>query len=315
MFVQEGEIAVLHSKPPAPSKRPAGRPSSLRGFLRTEDTPYFSLFEGVSIGICWVSSKGRVLQCNRTMMAITGYSEPEISNLHVKRLFPSADYYEPLQRIMHQRSAEQDFEGRILRKDGTFLEARLTAPSFTLAGREVFLLSVIDITSQLQLEARLQQVEQTLAEKELELERKAVALSEVMEQVQIAKTQLKERISANIQEVVLPTIKKLRMTRAPPDYLDLVENHLREISSSFGLCIAKITPNLSPREVQISSMVQRRFTSKQIAYLLGISRETVEKHRKNIRKKVGISGTRSNLTSFLQGDLREQPGRPGRTEG
>jgi DNA-binding CsgD family transcriptional regulator len=40
-------------------------------------------------------------------------------------------------------------------------------------------------------------------------------------------------------------------------------------------------------------------TSKQIAQLLTISYETVEKHRRNIRRKVGITGKKINLTSFL----------------
>ena len=137
--------------------------------------------------------------------------------------------------------------------------------------------SVTDITPLLLLQARLKQVEQ-------ELGRKTVALSEVLEQVEIEKDKLKEKIAANLQAVVLPTIRKLRMTQAPPDYVDLLENHLRELSSSFGLRLAKIPANLSAREVEISSMVQRGFSSKQIASLLGISRQTVEKHRRNIRK-------------------------------
>ena len=222
------------------------------------------------------------------------------------QFFPSVEDFERLRQIAQGLSEERYFDGRILRKDGTFLEARLTASCFLLEGSAILMFSAIDITSQLQLQARLQQSKQALAEKEIALDRKAVAFSEVLEQVEVEKDKLKERISANLQEVVLPLLKKLRLTETLPEYVDMLENHLQEISNTFGLSVAKIATHLSPREVEISSMVQRGMHSKQIAQLLNISYETVEKHRRNIRKKVGISGTRTNLTTFLQSNFGER---------
>ena len=82
-------------------------------------------------------------------------------------------------------------------------------------------------------------------------------------------------------------------------YVDLLKNHLGELVSSFGRNIRKKRLNLTPREIEICSMVKGRLTSKEIASLLNISLQTVEKHRKNIRHKVGISKKDINLSSFL----------------
>lgn len=299
-------IAVAHRQAPTPSEKRSNRSSRLRKLLQAIDTQYLSLFDGLPIAICWVSREGQVLRCNRTLLTITGYSEPEIDRMQARQFFPSVEDFKSLRQIAQGLGEERYFDGRILRKDGTFLEARLTASCFLLEGNAIFMLSAIDITSQLQLQTRLQQITQALAEKEIALDRKAVAFSEVLEQVEVEKDKLKERISANLQEIVLPLLEKLRLTETLPGYVDMLEQHIQEISSTFGLSVAKSPTHLSPREIEISSMVQRGLHSKQIAQLLNISYETVEKHRRNIRKKVGISGTRTNLSAFLQSDFGER---------
>lgn len=297
---------MAHRQAPTPSEKRLNHSNRLRKLLQARDPQYLSLFDGLAVAICWVSREGQVLRCNRALMTATGYTDQEISRMQARQLFPNAEDFKRLQRIAQGLSEERYFEGRILRKDGRFVEARLTASCFLLEGSAVLMLSAIDITSELQLQARLQQVKQTLAEKEIALDRKAIAFSEVLEQVEVEKDKLKERISANLQEVVIPLLEKLRQTETPPEYVDMLEKHIQEISGTFGLSVAKIAPNLSPREVEIGSMVQRGMHSKQIAQLLGISYETVEKHRRNIRKKVGISGTRTILSSFLQSDFGER---------
>jgi len=47
-------------------------------------------------------------------------------------------------------------------------------------------------------------------------------------------------------------------------------------------------------------MIEGGLTNKEISKLLHISRQTVEKHRKNIRKKLNITKKDINLASYLQ---------------
>jgi PAS domain S-box-containing protein len=296
-------IAVAHRQVPTPSEKRSNRSSRLRKLLQAKDTQYLSLFDGLPIAICWVSREDQVLRCNRTLMTITGYSEPEISKCRPGNYSRAEDFKRLRQRAW--ASEERYFDGRILRKDGTFLEARLTASCFLLEGSAILMFSAIDITSQLQLQARLQQSKQALAEKEIALDRRPLPSRRSWSRWR-SKGQAEERISANLQEVVLPLLKKLRLTETLPEYVDMLENHLQKISNTFGLSVTKIATHLSPREVEISSMVQGGMHSKQIAQLLNISYETVEKHRRNIRKKVGISGTQTNLTTFLQSNFGER---------
>jgi DNA-binding CsgD family transcriptional regulator len=60
-------------------------------------------------------------------------------------------------------------------------------------------------------------------------------------------------------------------------------------------------PNLSQRELQVCSMVNSGYSSKEIALALNISPSTVVNTRKRIRKKMGISGQAGSLATYLRG--------------
>ncbi len=54
-----------------------------------------------------------------------------------------------------------------------------------------------------------------------------------------------------------------------------------------------------PREIEICNMVKAGLRSKEISSLLNVSPQTVEKHRKNIRRKLKLTNKSTNLASFL----------------
>ena len=56
---------------------------------------------------------------------------------------------------------------------------------------------------------------------------------------------------------------------------------------------------LTPTELRLLSLIRQGQSSKEIAEALNISPQTVATHRKNIRKKLNISGKKVNLASFV----------------
>ena len=54
------------------------------------------------------------------------------------------------------------------------------------------------------------------------------------------------------------------------------------------------------REVIICKMILNGLINKEIAEDLSVSEHTVEKFRHNIRKKLGLTGRKINLQSYLQ---------------
>ena len=78
-----------------------------------------------------------------------------------------------------------------------------------------------------------------------------------------------------------------------------IESHLREIISPFLHRFSQAYFDLTPQEIQVAALVKDGKTSKEIAGHLGVSVRTVDTHRDNIRKKLGIKDRRTGLRSFL----------------
>jgi PAS domain S-box-containing protein len=277
----------------------AGKSSELRRVLRASALPYRTLFENLPVGVCWVGLNGRVLYSNPTMLKLTGYSDAEISRINAKELLRDAGELPHLFDGVASDAPDGHADGKLVRKDGTFTLVRLTGSRVVLNGGEAILLTAVDHKSSSKVEDRLEMIEHTLEEKEQALRHKSIALEELVEQIQVGRSMLKEDIATNIRDFVLPIVEKLRLTSAPAEMIDLLERTLQEITSRFSIRLSQSAPSLSPRESEITQMIHCGLITKQIAKMLSISYETVEKHRRNIRRKVGITGKKINLASFL----------------
>lgn len=157
-----------------------------------------------------------------------------------------------------------------------------------------------DITKQKEAENDLRATEAKLREQNISLEKKNIALAEVMRQFEVEKHRFAEHIAVNVRELIMPIFQKIKMHGCSRKYLDLLQKSIEKLTSSLGYRITKQDLKLSPKEIEICNMIQSGLSNKEIASLLRISRQTVEKHRKNIRKKVGLVHKNENLTSYLQ---------------
>ena len=282
-----------------------GKSGELSRILRTPAGPYRILFEHMPVAICWVGLDGRILRCNPTMLRLTGYSEAEICGMNAMELLHDAAELQRLFDGVVQDKPDGHTEALLVRKDDTCIPVRAMFSRVTLCGRDAILMAAVDIMLPIEAQTRLETVAHTLEEKEQALRLKSIALGEVVEQIEAFKKAFRENIAANIRDSVLPIVEKLRLNEAPADLIDLLERALQDINDRFGIRIAQIAPNLSSRESEISRMIHCGLSSKQIARLLGISQETVEKHRRNIRRKVGITGRKVNLAAFLNSGMQE----------
>ncbi|UCE20815.1 MAG: hypothetical protein JSV46_00845, partial [Candidatus Aminicenantes bacterium] len=156
-----------------------------------------------------------------------------------------------------------------------------------------------EITERKKVELELKESESKLQKQKLALEQKNIALREIIAQIEVEKRKIKNDIETNINVVVSPILKKLVIEKDPLKYVDLLQHHLRGLTSTFGTKITEKNLNLTPREIEICNMIKGGLTSKDISNLLSISFRTVEKHRRNIRQKIGISNKNINLTSYL----------------
>jgi DNA-binding CsgD family transcriptional regulator len=79
----------------------------------------------------------------------------------------------------------------------------------------------------------------------------------------------------------------------------VLKNNLDTITSSFFRKLTTKYANLTSTEIEVANLVKNGKSIKEIAELMSISGKTVEVHRTNIRKKMGIANTGTSLRSHL----------------
>ncbi len=149
---------------------------------------------------------------------------------------------------------------------------------------------------------RLRQAELELMAKNAELERKNAAMTEVLEHIEQKNEEIKDNVRANVHELFIPLLDKLRSPKKPEEnvYIDMLERSLENLTSSFGHKITSRSLKLTSKEINICNLIKHDLSSKEIAKLLGISLFTVERHRNNIRTKLGITNKHVNLSTYLK---------------
>jgi len=116
------------------------------------------------------------------------------------------------------------------------------------------------------------------------------------------KSELEEKVLLNVQELIIPYLYKLKSSGLDirqNSFIGIIESNLKEIISPFSRRLSSKHLKLTPAEIQISNFVKQGQTTKEIANLLDLSSETIESHRRNIRKKIGIKNKKENLRTHL----------------
>ena len=147
-----------------------------------------------------------------------------------------------------------------------------------------------------------EKIEKALRAREAELEETNTALKVLLQSIEEAKHDTEERILWNVNEQIVPYVEKLkRLSRDKKSqtYLSLLENNLKDITGEFPNRLSTAFATLTPTEIEVAKLIRVGKTTKEIAEILSTATSTIDFHRNNIRKKVGIISSSVNLRSYL----------------
>ena len=159
-----------------------------------------------------------------------------------------------------------------------------------------------NITPIMLAQEKLQRQELELQHKSEKLEETNVALKVLLEHRQRDLQQLEERIVANIRELALPYVEKLRdaaLNERQRTMAEIAVNHLHDIVSPFLNRLSSINLLLTPQEIEVAAMVRQGKSSQEIADVLMVSVATISFHRKKLRSKLGLRKNGANLRTYL----------------
>jgi len=256
---------------------------------------------------------GKFLYANKRTFDLHGYTKDEFfaRNLHeIDTPSSVAQGDAHIKEILE--TGEAAFEVEHYRKDGTCFPLEVFVKATEWGGTKVLLSVASDITNRKQVEEELARyrgkLEQLVAERTRDLEDKTKALEEVNIALKVLlqhreedRKELEDRFVMNIKNLIIPFAEKIKNTRLDERqlaYLSIIESHLNDITSSM---IKKMHQfNFTPTEIEIASLIREGKATKEIAKIMGIATSSIDTHRNNIRKKLGISKENVNLRSRLE---------------
>jgi DNA-binding CsgD family transcriptional regulator/GAF domain-containing protein len=148
----------------------------------------------------------------------------------------------------------------------------------------------------------LKKREKELTKKNAELEDFNTAMKIIFKRRENDLYELEDKVLHNIKQLVEPAIdevKKCGLNKKQKKYIQNLEMNLNDITSPMVQHLSSQKYQLTPSEIRIAGLVKHGRSTKEIAEFLSVASKTVETHRLNIRKKLGISNQGKNLRVFL----------------
>ena len=265
-----------------------------------------SFFETATDLMCMTDKYGNLTYVNDSFARTLGYSKEETVGMHITK-------------ILHERSVKERFKpkfrelidkGKIdlqttwISKNGKEIygEEKVVAV-YDSKGRFTGTRGVLrDITKRKLTEKALREKEEELRLKNKNLEEMNAVLRVLLERMNEDKTEMEEKVLLNIQELIMPYLEKLKKTRLDirqGSLVSILESNLNDIVLPFARELTTKYLKFTPSEIQVANLIKQGKTTKEIAHLLNLSTETIDSHRKNIRRKLGIKNRKENLRTHL----------------
>jgi len=292
---------------------------------RESEERYRTLIENIPVGIYRTTPgpKGKFLMANPAYLKMFGFESEE----ELKKFCVANRFMVPGKRAEHSDNlvAQGSVTGLELlckRKNGISLLGSFNIKVvYDVKGKISYFDGIVeDITERRRVEDALQRAHDELGKR---VEERTVELSKVNEELKIKtinleemntalkvllkkraedKIELEEKVLSNVKELIYPYMNSLKNSKLDSRQMgifSIIESNLDDIISPFSRKLSSRYLNLTPTEIRVANLVRQGKRTKEIAALFNLSYKTVESHRENIRKKIGIKNKKANLRSYL----------------
>ena len=288
--------------------------------LQKSEQKYRLLVESTPDWVWMCDEEGDLTYSNRGAKQILGYEVQEILGTSAFRLMDSKDRKRVRKWFRKAKKQKRGWNGTVVRwqhkdKSIRFLET-IAEPIIDDNGDLKGFTGIDrDITVRKQAKEALRKANANLKKRtrELELKRKSLeelnaAMRVVLKKREMDKAKIKESVLANVKKLIEPYFEKIKKTGLNDQQmgvLRILESNLKEIISPFTQEVSLKYFKLTSTEIQVAKQIRHGHTTKQIADFMDISPRTIETHRKNIRRKIGLEGKKANLRSHLMSVVNE----------
>jgi PAS domain S-box-containing protein len=285
--------------------------------LKKSEERYRALAENSQVGFWHITLDGYPIYINPAMCLMLEVESPEELSGQTYESFFDDKNRQIIKRELAKREKgiSSNYEVELIGKKGTKRNAIISGtPLYSSEGKLHSTIGTLtDITEQKkakkalkkaydELEHRVKERTRELEIKTKNLEEMNIAMKVLLKKRAEDKKDIEDNVLTNVKELIAPFFKKIKETKLDNQqktFLSIIESNLNEIISPFTRKMSLKYLNLTPTEIRIVNLIRHGNSSKEIAELLNVSPRTVETHRKNIRRKIGLEGNRANLRSHL----------------
>lgn len=155
--------------------------------------------------------------------------------------------------------------------------------------------AMIDVTER-------ERTSRKLAEKSEALKHANMSLRILIKQLSDAQSEDRTTNMPNLKELVMPSSDQLEAILDSPTergYLENIMLNLNRVTSNFSKQLAQMNLGLSPKEIQVADLIRIGLSNKESAIQMNVTKSTIEFHRDNLRKKLGLKHEKKNLRAYI----------------
>lgn len=238
----------------------------------------------------------KITAANEQTSELYGIAQEDLVGLDFRELVLPGDRYhldQALEKLEDFESWARELAG--VHQSGKSFAIDMTIKRIPVNGRSLFCAISRDLSEYRLLKERLRQEKANRREM-------YITMRNLMKAYEKEKTGVESGISHKIDTLLIPTIEKIKnepSLNLRNTFLDLLHEQLIGLTRGFATEIDGRFLRLTRTEMSICQLIQAGQASKDIAARLKLSYETVQTHRKNIRKKLGITGRKISLYGLL----------------
>jgi PAS domain S-box-containing protein len=284
------------------------RQKSVEAALRDSEKRHRAIMNHAPDAILVSDIEGNIVDSNPKARNLFGYSKREFLGLHFTKLHPPEDLKrvkEAFKNIVNKKKYRIG-DVHMLTKDGRMIDVDINGTRIELEDRSLTIAIFREMTEykkkQEQLKAAQKNLEAQIAERTMELMQSNTALKVLLSNIDQEKTNRDGKLMMSLQAQISPHIQALNegnLSASQKAHAKLIEKSIQNVTSQFTTKILSDIAKLTPKEIQVASLIKEGMATKDIAKFMHLSRKTVDIFRGNIRKKMGLDSQKASLKSHL----------------
>lgn len=254
--------------------------------------------------ICIVDLLGKIVYANKSFCSLTKCPSSQLCQQTLKDIICFKHHTEQFyNKLWSTISSGQIWNGLIKNttKDGESYWAKTSIyPIDEQGAAKGYVVLKTDITEEIELREKTSRLSTLLEEKEQKLVKNKRALDAIVECMEKEKLKILQELLTNFETEVYPLLEDVtEKSEKEKKHLKIIKQNIKNVGKPIFNQTRDWKYKLSSKEMQICSLLKKGLVVKEIATIMRLSEQTVEKHKESVCNKLGLKNQDMNLGAYL----------------